>query len=211
MKKKLILALILILVISIPLAIAAVQQSQTVHISKSYTPPNTVTPTPTPTASVTPNQVAFSLFYPNGTTYNLNQDHLSTIQGAQNLDVNSVPCYIQSGLGAPPTGYPMGVIVVRNDGNVPITMQAAVSNLVKPSDVDFLVTCYRTNPGLWGTQPSTWMGYNNYASTDTVQPGQYIWLSVCITLTSNEGNSGVIRNHPAFDYNFDLVVTATQA
>ncbi len=132
--------------------------------------------------------------------------------GAQNLDTNGVPVNVQSSLGAPPTGYVGGAIVVRNDGNVPITVNAALANVNTPSDIVLASTCNSINPALWGTQLNGWMGANNLASGSTIAVGQYAWLTVTVIMSSNvQGSSGVISNHPTFTYSFDVSVTATQA
>ncbi|MCW3995362.1 MAG: hypothetical protein NWE98_04335 [Candidatus Bathyarchaeota archaeon] len=218
MNKKVLLAtVVLIVVISIPAVIAALQQSQSIHVSKTYTAP---IPTPTPNSSANPTAtptansptVAFSLFFPNGTAYVMNQDNAGSIYGATNLDTNGIPVNVQTSLGAPPTGYVAGVIVVRNDGSVPITLNAALANINVPSDISLSLTSTTINPSTWGNQLNGWMGANNLATGSTVGVGQYVWLSVSVLMTSNTvGTSGVIRNHETFSYSFDVVVTATQA
>jgi hypothetical protein len=210
-------AVALILVISIPLAIAALQQSQTIHVSRKYTQP---IPTATPTTSTNPTStptsdaptVKFSLWFPNGSAYVMNQDNAPSVYGASNLDTNGIPVNVQSSLGAPPTGYAGGVIIVRNDGNVPISVNTILANVNVPSDIELTLACNPINPATWGNQLNGWMGYNNLATGSTVGVGQYAWLSVCVIMMSNtQGGSGVIRNHSTFSYSFDTVVTAIQA
>jgi hypothetical protein len=210
-------AVVLIIVISVPLAIAALQQSQTIHVNKTYTQPiPTPTSTPTsanPTAPPTsdPPTVKFSLWFPNGTAYVMNQDNAGSVFSAQNLDTNGIPVNVQSSLGAPPTGYVGGAIVVRNDGNVPITVNATLTNINTPSDIVLSSVCNSINSALWGTQLNGWMGASNLATGSTVGVGQYTWLSVSVIMAINvQGSSGVIRNHSTFSYSFDTVVTATQ-
>jgi hypothetical protein len=218
MAKKIVIlaAIVLLVVISIPIAMAALQKSQSIHVTKTYTKPvPTSTPTPTTTAptsttnSPTPT-VDFSLFFPNGTAYVLNQEGASSIFGATNLDTNGVPVNVQTGLGAPPMGYTSGVIVVRNDGNVPFTVNATLANVNKPSDIALTSTCGLVNPTLYGSQLNGWMGKDNLASNGVVGVGQYAWLSVSV-LMSSTGNMGAVVNHDSFSYGFDVAVTATQA
>jgi len=209
-KKLLILAITLLLVITIPVMVAALKQSQIIHVKKTYIQP---LPTPTSTSPSTsiPAEVKFSLFFPNGTAYVLNQDHISSIYGASNLDVNGIPVNVQSNLGSPPTGYVAGAVVVRNDGKVPINVNATLTKLKTPSDIELIFICYSINPSTWGNQLNGWMGYGNLATGNTVEVGQFVWLSLCVIMTSNvPGNFGVVRNHPTFSYSFDVVVTATQ-
>jgi hypothetical protein len=217
MVKKIVIlaAIVLLVVISIPIAMAALQKNQSIHVTKTYTNPvSTPTPTPTNTAptsatnSPTPT-VDFSLFFPNGSAYILNQESAPSIFGATNLDTNGVPVNVQSGLGAPPMGYMSGVVVVRNDGNVPFTVNATLANVNKPSDIVLTSTCGLVNPSLYGSQVYGWMGKDNLATGSVVGVGQYAWLSVCIIMSST-ANMGAVVNHDSFNYGFDVAVTAIQ-
>lgn len=218
MKKKLfvIAAVVLLVVIAVPVAVAALQQNQTIHVTKTYTQPlQTSTSTPVATTAPAPSAeestVKYSLWYPNGTAYNLHQEDTPSVFGATNLDTNGVPVNVQSGLGAPPTGYTSGVIVVRNDGNVPITVNASLANVSVPSDVVLTSTCSAINPAIWGSQVDGWMGRDKLATGGVVGVGEYVWLSVCVIMTNSTGNMGAIQNHSSFSYSFDVAVTASQA
>jgi hypothetical protein len=195
---------------------AAIQKNQTIHVTKTYTKPvPSLTPAPTNTAtqaSISPTAptVDFSLWFPNGSAYVLNQEGSPSIFGATNLDTNGVPVNVQSGLGAPPMGYVSGVIVVRNDGNVPFTVNATLANVNVPSDILLTLTCGLVNPTLYGSQLNGWMGKDNLATGGVVGVGQYAWLSVSV-LMSSTGNMGTVVNHDSFSYGFDVAVTATQA
>jgi hypothetical protein len=208
-------AVVLAIVISIPVAMAALQQNQTIHVNKRFTQPiPNSSPTTNPTASPSSDTpvVKFSLWFPNGSAYVMNQDNAPSVFGAQNLDTNGIPVNVQSSLGAPPTGYTGGAIVVRNDGNVPITVGAALTNVNTPSDITLSVDSHPINKAIYGTQLNSWMGANNLATGTTIGVGQYAWLSVGVIMTSNvQGSSGVVGNHASFTYSFDAVVTATQA
>lgn len=218
MVKKIVMfaAIVLLVIVSIPITLAALQKSQTVHVTKTYTKPvPSLTPIPTNTstqASISPTTptVDFSLFFPNGSAYVLNQEGAPSIFGATNLDTNGVPVNVQTGLGASPMGYTSGVIVVRNDGNVPFTVNATLANVNKPSDIVLTSTCGLVNPSLWGSQLNGWMGKDNLATGGVVGVGQYTWLSICVIMSST-ANMGAVVNHESFQYGFDVAVTAKQA
>jgi hypothetical protein len=218
LKRKLILTATLVLLVAVaaPLALAALQQGQIIHITKTYTNPMpTPTSTPVATTAPTPPQPAestkFSLWYPNGTAYNLHQQNAPSIFGATNLDVNGVPVNVQSGLGAPPMGYASGVIVVRNDGDLPIVVNATLANVSVPADVVLTSTCSTVNPAVWGSQVDGWMGRDKLASGSVVGAGEYVWLSLCVIMTGTGGNFGALQNHSSFSYSFDVAINATQA
>ncbi len=218
MKRKLTLiaALVLLVAVAAPFALAALQQGQTIHITKTYTNP-TPTPTakPTTTAPTLPPpagpEVKFSLWYPNGSAYNLHQTNAPSIYGATNLDVNGVPVNVQSGLGAPPMGYASGVIVVRNDGEVPFIVNASLANVSVPADVVLTSTCSAINPAVWGSQVDGWMGRDKLATGSVVGVGEYVWLSLSVVMTGTGGNFGALQNHEGFSYSFDVAVNATQS
>lgn len=209
--------MVLLVVVAVPVALALVQQNQLIHVTKTYTaPPSTSSQAPIATdAPASPSSavptVRYSLWYPNGTAYNLHQENAPSIFGATGLDTNGVPVNVQSGLGAPPMGYTSGVIVVRNDGNVPITVNATLANVSVPSDVTLTSTCNVINPATWGSQVDNWMGRDKLATGSVVGVGGYAWLSVQVIMTNSSGNMGAIQNHPSFQYSFDVAVTASQA
>jgi hypothetical protein len=212
-------AVVLLVAIAVPVALAALQQSQMIHVTKTYTQPVPTSSSSAPVASAAPTSapsavstVKYSLWYPNGTAYNLHQENTPSVFGATNLDTNGVPVNIQSGLGAPPMGYASGVIVVRNDGDVPITVNASLANVSVPSDVVLTSTCNTINPSTWGNQVNSWMGRDKLATGSVLGVGEYAWLSVQVIMTnSSGGNMGAIQNHASFSYSFDVAVTAAQA
>jgi hypothetical protein len=219
LRKKLVLiaAVVLLVVIAVPVALAAVQQNQVIHVTGTYTQP-LPTSTSSPVASTAPasspqaaSTVKYSLWYPNGTAYNLHQENTPSVFGATNLDTNGVPVNVQTGLGAPPMGYASGVIVVRNDGNVPITVNASLANVSVPSDVTLTSTCNTINPSVWGSQVDGWMGRDKLATGGVVGVGEYAWLSIQVIMTNSSGNMGAIQSHGSFSYSFDVAVNAAQA
>lgn len=210
-------AVALLVAITVPVAMGALQQNQTIQVTKTYAEPaSTSTPTPVVTAAPASSPqaastVKYSLWYPNGTAYNLHQTNASSVFGATNLDVNGVPVNVQMGLGAPPMGYASGVIVVRNDGNVPITVNASLANVRTPADVALTSTCSVINPAVWGSQVDGWMGRDKLVSGSVIGVGEYTWLSVSVVMTGNSGNFGAVQNQSSFDYSFDVAVTASPA
>jgi hypothetical protein len=108
-------------------------------------------------------------------------------------------------------GYASGVIVVRNDGDVPITVNATLANVSVPADVTLTSTCNTINPSVWGSQVDGWMGREKLASGSVVGVGEYAWLSVQVIMTNSSGNMGAIQNHSSFAYSFGVAVTAAQA
>lgn len=218
MVKKIVIfaAIALLVIIAVPVAMAALQKNQSIHVTRTYTKPvPTPTPNPTntaPTSTATPTTptVDFSLFFPNGTAYVLNQEGSPSIFGATNLDTNGIPVNVQTGLGAPPMGYTSGVIVVRNVGSVPFTVNAALANVNAPSDIVLTSSCSFVNSALYGSQLNDWIGKDNLATGGVVGVGQYAWLSVSV-LMSSTSNMGAVVNHDSFSYGFDVAVTATQA
>ena len=219
MVKKIVMlaAIVLLVIVSIPIAMAALQKNQSIHVTKTYTKPvPSLTPTPTNTAqaTVTPSPsvptVDFSLFFPNGSAYVLNQEGSSSIFGATNIDTNGIPVNIQTGVGAPPMGYTSGVIVVHNDGNVPFTVNSSLTDVNVPSDIVLTSTCGLVNSALYGSQLNGWIGKDNLATGGVVGVGQYAWVSVCVIMSST-ANMGAVVNHDSFQYGFNVAVTATQA
>jgi cytoskeletal protein RodZ len=232
MRKRLLLTAVVVLIvaISVPVALAAVQQKQIANVTESDAKPtptpaptqaSTPSVTPAPIATAAPTQVAptsqppeasmvkYSLLYPNGTTFNLHQENAAPVFGATGLAVNGVPVNVQSGLGAPPMGYNSGVIVVKNDGNVPFSVNATLANVTVPAGVSLTSTSRAVNPSVYGSQVDGWMGRDMLATGSIVGAGQYAWLSVQVTMTNSTGNMGAIHTQDPIPYSFDVAVTAT--
>jgi hypothetical protein len=193
-RKFLFLAIGLILVIAVPLVAAAVNQTQLIHVTGNAKyphnlPPQT-TPTPTPNPPVNTPPGPFSLFFPNGTAI-----PTSVTNGA----INTVVVDPMSGHNG---GWIPTCIVVRNDGNVPITVNAAVANKNVPSNMDLTLNC-----GLYGTI-SGGFGADKATTQQPIQPGQTYYMSMIAFLTPNAYN---YQPDQSFSYSFDISVTATQA
>ena len=196
-KKYLFLGLALILVIIIPLAAATITQTQTIHVSGNAnyphnTPPSSLTPTPTqaPAASVASPNVAFSLFFANGTAYP------SSVTGVI-AGVNTVVVDPLSGHNG---GWTPTCVVVKNDGNVPITINAALANKNIPENMDLTL-----NSGYYGTISGGY-GADKTTSQQPIQPGQTYYMSLIAFLTPK---SNYTPDQP-FSYSYDVVITASQ-
>lgn len=195
-KKYLFFGIALILVIIIPLAAAAITQTQTIHVSGNAnyphnTPPASPTPTQAPAASSVSPNVAFTLFFPNGTAYP------SSVTGAI-AGVNTVVVDPLSGHngGWIPTG-----VVVKNDGNVPITINATLANVNIPQNMDLSLNC-----GYFGTVSGGY-GADKATSQQPIQPGQTYYMSLIAFLTPKSNYTP----DQTFSYSYDVVITASQA
>ena len=230
MRKKLLItaAVALLVAIAVPVAMAALESNQIVHVTETSTDsqqtltptsiatetPATSTPTPVAASASMPPETStmkFSLWYPNGSTFNLHQENTPSVYGATGLVVNGVPVNVQSGLGAPPMGYASGVIVVKNDGSVPISVNASLANVTVPAGLVLTSTYSVINPATWGSQMEGWMGHDKLATGNVMGVGEYAWLSVQVILTNSTGNMGAIQTHNPIAYSFDVAVTASQA
>ncbi len=190
-RKFLFLGIALILVIAIPIVAAAVTQTQILHIAGNAKyphnlPPSAATPTPAPTTAAS--TVLFSLFFPNGTAFP------ASISSAS---VNTVVVDPLQGHNA---GWIPTCIVVRNDGNVPITVNAAITNKNVPSNLDLTLNC-----GYYGTI-SGGFGADKATSQQPIQPGQTYYMSLIAFLTP----TGSYTPDQQFSYSYDIAVTATQ-
>lgn len=196
-RKYLFLGIALILAIAFPLAAAVVTQTQTIHVTGTAnypqnTPPPTATPTPSPaaTASASPT-VQFSLFFPNGTAYP------TSVAGA----ISGVNTVVVDPLSGHNAGWIPTCIVVRNDGTVPITINATAVNINIPANLNLALQCghYGTINGAYGVEQAT--------SQQPIQPGQTYFLSLIAFLTP----TGPYSPNQEFSYSYDVALTATQA
>ena len=191
-RKYIFLAVTLTVIITLPLVAAAITQTQTLHIAGNAKyphnlPPTATTPTPTPTPSST-ETVKFSLFLPDGTAF-------PTTGGA----VTTAVVDPMSGHNA---GWVPTCIVVRNDGNVPITVTASLTNKNVPAEIELTLNC-----GFFGTI-SGGVGADQATNQQPIQPGQYYYMSLIAFLTPTAYN---YTPDQTFGYSYDVVVTATQA
>lgn len=194
-RKYLFLGIALILAIVFPLTVAVATQTQTIHVTGTANyPPNTPPPTPTPTPSstgVSASQVQFSLFFPNGTAYPTSVT--GTLSGVNTVVVD--PLLGHNG------GWIPTCIVVRNDGTVPITVNATAVNVNVPSNLALSLQCghYGIISGAYGAQQAT--------SQQPIQPGETYFMSLMAFLTP----TGSYTPNQEFSYSYDVAITATQA
>lgn len=132
------------------------------------------------------------MFFPNGTPVP------ASLNGELNGGVNTVVVDPMQGHNA---GWTPTCIVIRNDGNVPITVSAAIVNKNVPSDINLTLNCgyYGTISGAYGSDKAT--------NQQPIQPGQTYYMSLIAFLhpTTNNYTPG-----QSFSYSYDVVVTATQ-
>jgi len=199
-RKHLFLGIALILAIALPLVAAAITQTQTIHISGDAKYPHnlpstapTPTPAPSPTGTSPTPTVQFSLFFPNGTAVP------ALVNGVLNGGVNTVVVDPLQGHNA---GWTPTCIVVRNDGNVPITINASLTNKNVPSNIALTLNC-----GFYGTISGAY-GADKVTNQQPIQPGQTYYMSLIAFL--NPTTADYTPDQP-FSYSYDIVVTATQA
>lgn len=196
-RKYLFLGIALILAITVPIVTAVMTQTLTIHVTgnakypRNTTPP---TPTPTPNPTATPaatSTVQFSLFFPNGTVFP------TSVTGAL-VGVNTVVVDPMTGHNG---GWIPTCIVVRNDGTVPITINATTTNVNIPANMVLSLNCgyYGTINGGFGADTAT--------SQPPIQPGQTYFVSMMAFLSP----TGTYTPDEPFSYSYDVVVTATQA
>lgn len=173
-------AIMIILFITVPLTLAALSSQQNVHFAGTGQYPNSATPTPSPT---TPPQTAqFSLFFSNGSVM------------PTTLTDFSIPV-----LDRAPGALGNFVFIVRNDGNVPITMSIATANVNVPSNVNLQASALGANNATSST-------VINGITVPTVQPAESVIYQCGIGMFVSQYTPGA-----SFSYSFDIVVTANQA
>lgn len=162
----------------------------------------TSTPTPTPIASVN-----ISLWFTNGTAFpsSIGSDTFKFGNTQLNIGGIMMSPYAFGSQYQPE----VNLIVIRNDGNVPITIQAILENVQVPTNIMIGIQFFSLGP-TYAPPNSQWMGYNNLATGDVVGVGQYEWLGIILPLSQS---TSIPSGTPTFtfSYSFDIIVTATQA
>lgn len=179
------------------------------------------TPTPSPTPTPVP-FLKFSLWFTNGTAYP-SIFYNPIISGNYNPDNVSMDLWnpvIISRLVLTPAvmsgdiPVEINLIVLHNDGNTPVTINAQLQNIYAPSNIQISLMRLAINPN-GGPYPNTykqWLGYNNLATSLNIGAGQYLWLGLVIEIGQTD-----LPHYPigppnfTFSYSFDIVVTATSA
>jgi hypothetical protein len=180
------------------LAVIALLCTVFVGVSSAQTP----TPSPTPAPNV-----KFSLWFYNGTAFPATINAGTFVYGNVQLNIGGI---VMSPYAYGSQFMPeVNMIVLRNDGNVPITVSVALENKNAPPNIEIGLQFVPLNLG-YAPPGSIWMGYDNLATGATVQPGQCKWLGLVLTL---EQTNNVPSGTPTFTFNFsfDIAVTATQA
>jgi hypothetical protein len=197
-KKFLILTLILAVVIVVPSVIATVTYQLTIQVNGTTKYPHNLPPpsvTSTPTPSPAPSQtVKFSLFYTNGTACPSSVG--GTLSGG---GINTVVVDPMTGHNA---GWIPTCIVVQNDGNVPIRIDAVATNINLPSDLQLSLVS-----GWYGTISGGY-GSGNAADSQPIQPGQCYYMALTALINPTSYN---YTPDKTFSYSYTVEVTATQA
>ena len=193
----------LILVIAVPIVIGQINQSsQNIHVNKTANyPVNLSSPTASPDSAATPTTVAtarFSLLFQNGTAIP------STLAGS----FSNFPTYTMwqspqaTGFGSGWQPTSLDTLVVRNDGNVPLNITVSAANVNVPSNIDFAFN---------------WVGIDTSKQTPSGQMNTQVGpiavgQSATLMLMTNMApiNTNYVSG-ASFSYNFDIVVSATQA
>ena len=92
-------------------------------------------------------------------------------------------------------------VVVKNDGNVPITVNATLANKNIPENMDLSLNCgyYGTVSGGYGADKAT--------SQQPIQPGQTYYMSLLAFLNPKSNYTP----DQTFSYGYDVVIAASQA
>ncbi len=151
-------------------------------------------------------EVKFSLWFTNGTAFPSSINSGTFKYGNMQLNIGGIMVspYAYGSQFMPETN----LIVLRNDGNVPITVQAALSSVNVPPNIELSLQCYPLASS-WAPPNSQWMGYDNLATGNTVGPGQCQWLGIIVAISQS---TNIPSGTPTFtfNYSFDLNITAVQ-
>jgi hypothetical protein len=160
----------------------------------------------TPTAS-SPPVIEFSLWFTNATafpTYGKNAYGYSI--GGPFINIGGIYC-IPSGYGSS-ADKTANIIVLRNDGNVPINVNAELKNAAVPSNIRITFNKLFMNNWTYVPYSSDWFGNSNFGG-NPLAPDHYMWLSLTISLGQTNVPLTGTPNYN-FSYSFDIEVIATQ-
>jgi hypothetical protein len=168
--------------------------------------PSIVNGQATPTASPTP-IVSYSLWFTNGTVFPTDGSNSNGyVNGGPYLNVGGIHCIAQ-GFGSSAEQM-TNVVVLRNDGNVPINIDLALKNVVAPSNIQISMTYFFMNDQTFQPYCNDWIGFGN-VDQNTLDPGQYMWLGITVRLGQTDVPVG--KPNYSFGYSFDIEVNAIQA
>lgn len=161
-----------------------------------------------PAATSTPPVIEFSLWYTNGTAFPTGGANANGyVNGGPFINIGGIHC-IASGFGSS-ADKTASIIVLRNDGNVPISISTAMKNAVVPSNIKIILGQMTMNNSTYSPYSDSWFGRGNVGG-NPLAPGQCMWLALTVSLgQTNVPLSGTPNYN--FSYSFDIEVTATQA
>ncbi|MCW4030700.1 MAG: hypothetical protein NWE92_13775 [Candidatus Bathyarchaeota archaeon] len=162
------------------------------------------------TAQTTSGTLHFTLYFPNGTACPTDGSNMAGyVNGGFSLNVGGIRCSA-SNYGSqymPITN----VLVLKNDADTPITVNATLKNLNAPSNIGVWFSFYPLAPSTYAPYSNSWIWHDgNVATQNPVAPGQHMYLGLVVTLhqTDNLPSGTPTYN---FSYSFDIEVTATDA
>jgi hypothetical protein len=162
----------------------------------------------TAVATATPPVIEFSLWYTNGTAFPTGGANANGyVNGGPFINIGGIHC-IASGFGSS-ADKTASVVVLRNDGNVPINVKAALKNAVAPSNIQIILAQMTLNNSTYSPYSDSWFGRSNVGG-NPLAPGQCMWLALTVSLGQTNVPLSGTPNYD-FNYRFDIEVTATQA
>lgn len=161
------------------------------------------------TAQTTSGNLHFTLYFPNGTACLTDGSNMAGyVNGGFSLNVGGIRCST-SNYGSqymPITN----VLVLKNDGDTPITVNAALKNLNAPSNIGVWFSFYPLAPSTYAPYSNSWIWHDgNVATQNPVAPGQHMYLGLVVTLHQTDNLPSGTPTY-SFSYSFDIEVTATQ-
>jgi hypothetical protein len=164
-----------------------------------------------PAASATP-VIDFSLWYTNGTAFptdgtNANGTQFVPTGGPAGINIGGIHC-VPAGYGSS-RDQATNIVVLRNDGNVPVNVTLALKNPVAPSNIQVILSYFYLNNQTLQPLSNGWMGADNIGKNPLL-PGQCMWLAIDVILAQTSIPVTGTPNYN-FNYSFDIEVTATQA
>ncbi len=152
--------------------------------------------------------VAYSLWFTNSTAFPTDGRNANGyVNGGPSINVGGIHC-IASGFGSS-ADKTASVIVLRNDGNVPINVSLALRNAIAPSNIKIGFNYFLMNNQTYQPYSNSWMGLSNVGA-NPLAPGQCMWLAITVSLGQTNVPLTGTPNY-SFNYSFDIEVAATQA
>jgi hypothetical protein len=160
----------------------------------------------------TPTQTAaapkFSLWFTNGTAFpGSGSNCAGYVNGGMYLNIGGIRHSVSNygSLFAPTTN----VVVLRNDGDTAITVNATLKNVNAPSNISIGLVFFPMPPATYAPYSNNWYGNSNVANQNPVTPGQYMYLGLQVVLSQSSNAPSGTPTY-SFTYSFDIEVTVTQ-